>query len=166
MVTPAPTSLLLYSTNPWLKYYLNEEYRGRRHYVWCSEYFDSEMLGRLDYRTLVPPTSTPRAIFEDLKTAVLRGDQHNARIQGWKASLPALAIEWAAAGEISDDAKEEIVFHANGTNPNVWRPLLYVIPAAPVRDRARLVAPAHRAGIGPEYIIEDLHRSEFDILEF
>ena len=28
---------VFYSTNAWVKYYINENYRGGRHYVWCSE---------------------------------------------------------------------------------------------------------------------------------
>jgi hypothetical protein len=31
---------VFYSTNAWLKYFINEHYRGGCHYVWCSEAFD------------------------------------------------------------------------------------------------------------------------------
>ncbi|MFJ2988312.1 hypothetical protein ACIPF8_10625 [Collimonas sp. NPDC087041] len=47
----------------------------------------------------------------------------------------------------------------------LWRPLVYVIPRALVEAKLRLVAPASRASIGKEYIIENLGRNEFDIIE-
>jgi hypothetical protein len=47
----------------------------------------------------------------------------------------------------------------------LWRPLVYVIPRTGVESRLKLVPMHKRAGFGPEYIIEDLRRSEFDLIE-
>ena len=46
-----------------------------------------------------------------------------------------------------------------------WRPLVYVIPRAMVESRLEAVPPKKRASFGPEYIITDLRRHEFDIIE-
>lgn len=46
-----------------------------------------------------------------------------------------------------------------------WRPLLYVIPTNPVTSKIKTVPISQRAGFGSEYIIEDLSRNEFDIVE-
>jgi hypothetical protein len=47
-----------------------------------------------------------------------------------------------------------------------WRPLLYIIPYEAVTSRVQLVPVSQRAGFGNEYIIADLQRSEFDIIEW
>ena len=47
-----------------------------------------------------------------------------------------------------------------------WRPLLYVIPIPTPAARLQLVPIDKRAGFGKEYIITDLKRAEFDLVEF
>ena len=46
-----------------------------------------------------------------------------------------------------------------------WRPLLYLIPRNLVADRLELVPIRERASGEKEYIIRDLRRSEFEIVE-
>lgn len=46
-----------------------------------------------------------------------------------------------------------------------WRPLLYVVPKALVQARIKPVPMALCAGLGNEYIVEDLRRDEFDTIE-
>ncbi len=46
-----------------------------------------------------------------------------------------------------------------------WRPLVYVIPFAPVASRVKAVPRPKRASQEPEFIIEDLAQSEFEIIE-
>jgi len=91
---------------------------------------------------------------------------HNAKIIAQKASLKSLAIKWESLGEISTDQKDEIISMVDMASFNHWRPLLYVIPYDAVRPRAQLVPVSQCAGFGNEYIIADLQRSEFDIIEW
>lgn len=48
----------------------------------------------------------------------------------------------------------------------IWRPVLYVIPRAPIELAGRLHQVPHpdRASYGPELQIDDLHRNEFDLI--
>lgn len=149
-----------------MKYLINEKYRGNVHYVWCSETFDSGTLGLYGSGALVPPTSNPKDIFVDLKKAVDSTDRHNAKINEQISGLTALAVRWEAAREISTRAKDDIIYMVN--EPSYfkhWRPLLYVIPRPLVESRLRPVPAAKCASLGSEYIIEDLQRYEFDLIE-
>jgi len=93
-------------------------------------------------------------------------DSHSAKITAQKASLQALAVQWQANGEITTSQMQEIVFMVTTASIEYWRPLLYVVPRVPVDTRLQLVPIEKRAGFGNEYIIADLIRDEFDLLEF
>lgn len=156
---------LLYSTNVFLKQYLQERYRKDVHYVWCSESFDSRKLSSYSPGALTAPSSNPADIYRELKRDIEGRDMHSAKIAAQKASFIKLAIEWESKGEISVSDRDDIVYMVNNAGFDHWRPLIYVIPRAPVESRLQIV-PAHlRAGFGPEYIIPDLARSEFDLVE-
>ena len=71
-----------------------------------------------------------------------------------------------AAGQISADDQAEITALVGLNNFDNWRPVLYVIARAPVAARLQPVAPAQRAGAGPEFIIPDLAAAEFQTVEF
>ena len=157
--------LLLYSTNPFLKYWIYKRHLGDVHYVWCSEQFDSDALSRYDLGAATPATSNPAEIYRDLKQAQSRPDKHNAKINEQKASLIALAVKWESAGIIDQAAKEDIMYLVTNSPMQNWHPLLYVIPRAPIESRLKPVAASERAGLADEFIIPDLARSEFDIIE-
>lgn len=159
---PSP---LLYSTNVYLKLHIQQCFRGDIHYVWCSEFFDSKTLGRYSPGSLIPPSSNPADIYRQLKSDIERGDQHSSKIAEQKASLTKLAIAWERNGEISPLQRAEIVYMVKNASFNDWRPLVYIIPRQPVDPRVKLVPANKRAGLGMEYIIEDLKRSEFDLIE-
>lgn len=156
---------LLYSTNVFLKQFLQERYRNDLHYVWCSEYFDSRKLGSYASGALVPPSSNPADIYRELKRDVEGRDLHSSKITAQKASFISLAITWEQNGEISSDERDEITYIVNTAGFEMWRPLLYVIPRAPVESRLQLVPISQRAGFGSEHILADLERSEFDMVE-
>ncbi|HKG47614.1 MAG TPA: hypothetical protein VKB02_12845 [Pyrinomonadaceae bacterium] len=82
-----------------------------------------------------------------------------------KLSLKSLAVSWEAAGEINSEEKEEIVYMVDNASFEDWRPLVYVIPRAMVDLRLKVVPANRRASFGPEYILPDLRRHEFDIIE-
>jgi hypothetical protein len=157
---------LLYSTNVFLKLLIQQIYRNDVHYVWCSEYFDSTKLAAYSIGALVAASSNPADIYRDLQRAVQSRDAHNAKIISQKASFISLATTWEMNGEISTTQKDDIIYMVNMADFNLLRPLLYIIPRVSVEPRLQLV-PAHkRAGIGNEYILPDLNRSEFDVIEF
>jgi hypothetical protein len=156
---------LLYSTNVFLKLLIQERFRGDVHYAWCSESFDSSTLPRYSLSSQVAPSSNPADIYRELKNAVQRKDQHSYKINEQKLSLKKLAIDWEATGEIGSDEKEEIVYRVDNAAFDDWRPLIYIIPRALVLSRIQAVPPNNRASFGPEYIVPDLRRSEFDVIE-
>lgn len=80
------------------------------HYVWCSESFDSQTLGTYASGSLVPPTSNPKDIYEDLKKAVQRVDKHNSKITQQIAGLSARAVQWEADGGSSRRPKRMTFF--------------------------------------------------------
>lgn len=161
------SSLLLYSTNSYMKYLINERYRADIHHVWCSESFDSAALGSYTSGALVPPSSNPKDIFLDLQKAVRATDTHNAKIKEQISGLSALAVTWEKAGLISSTAKDDIVYMVNeAAFFKHWRPLLYVIPRATIAAARIVEVPAAKcASLGREYIISDLRRDEFDLIE-
>lgn len=156
---------LLYSTNVLLKLLIQERFRGDVHYVWCSESFDSQTVGRYSLLSQVAPSSNPADIYRELKSAVQRNDQHCHKINEQKMSFKSLAVAWATAGEISVEEKDEIIYMVDNATFDNWRPLVYVIPRAMVESRLQVVPVNLRASFGQEYIINDLLRHEFDIIE-
>jgi hypothetical protein len=75
-------SAILYSTNVFLKLFIQQEYRHDIHYVWCSELFDSAKAPFYSRGSLIPPTSNPLDIYRDLQEAVRRQDRHNSCSRG------------------------------------------------------------------------------------
>jgi hypothetical protein len=157
--------LILYSTNVFLKQYIQSTYRRDSHYVWCSEAFDSATVGRYKPGALVPASSNPANIYRQLTQDVKTNDRHSAKINEQKASFIRLAHLWEANGEITSDDRDDIIFMVNNAGFDYWRPLVYVIPYNNVSSRLQTVPMSKRAGLGLEYIIPDLQRSEFDLIE-
>jgi hypothetical protein len=155
----------LYSTNTFLKYRIIENYRGRVHHVWASEHCDPKHAPSYSEASLVPPSSSPAEIYRELKRDVTAQDFHSAKITAQRVSLKRLAIKWEKTGEITKEEKTDIIYRVDHAPFEQWRPLLFVIPRGPVEHRLRLVPIKERAGFGPEYIIPDLIKSEFAIVE-
>ena len=161
------TPILLYSTNTFMKFLIQQKYMKDIHYVWCSEIFDSNTLGSYVSNSLVAPTSNPKDIYLDLKKAVEKVDKHNSKIKEQISSLSARAVHWEAAGLITEAEKNDIVYMVNEPSFfGYWRPLLYVIPVSAVLSPRLKPVPAHLcASLGAEYIIDDLKGDEFHIIE-
>jgi hypothetical protein len=161
------SSHFLYSTNPFMKKLIQEIYRGDSHYVWCGENFDAGTIGKYSANSLVAPSSNPADIYDDLRKAVQNNDKHCSKIKEQTASLSKLAIEWEKKGEISSQDKQDIIYMLKHQSINHWRPVLYVIPRHIIaKSRIQVVSMKNRASVGVEYIIKDLKRCEFDLIEF
>jgi hypothetical protein len=123
-------------------------------------------VGAYNAGALLPPSSNPADLYRDLRAAVDRTDVHNAKIAEQKVSLVARAAEWEAAGDITTAQLDDIIYTVQHADFRYWRPLVYVIPCTPAVTARLESVPAHRrAGLGPEYIVPDLQRAEFDLLE-
>ena len=155
----------LYSTHTFLKQHICLRYRSDLHYVWCSEDFDSAKVAAYAPGSLLPPSSNPASIYRNLVADVVRGDMHSDKIRSQQASLIKLAIQWEAKGEISRQDKVDIAYMVKNAPISNWRPLIFVIHRAAVQSRLQLVPMNKRAGLADEFIIPDLHRSEFDMIE-
>ena len=156
---------LLYATYTDMKFRIQRDYRDDVHYVWCSEHFDAQTLGKYARGARTAPSSDPAAIYRRLAEDVEKSDLHSAKITSQRATLEKLAIDWAASGKISDDEKQEIIYLVNHAQIADWRPLLFIIPRHLVTGRLELVPMAQRASPEKEYIIRDLKRFEFEIIE-
>jgi len=156
---------ILYSTNVYLKLLIQERYFNNKHYIWCSEYFDSNTAPTYSFSTLVAPSSNPASIYRELQRDVNGKDKHSAKITSQKASFVSRAIESHTEGQITEEVKEEIIYMVNDAPFEYWRPLLYVVSTELIKDRIILVPISQRAGFGYEYIAKDLNRNEFDIVE-
>ena len=158
---------ILYSTNPSYAYDVGMRYRGGKFFVWCGEEFDSRHVARASGASLVAASSDPRTIYEQLAHAVTSEDHHDSRIKGYRRTFKRLAAEWASNGLITAAQRAEIEAVVKMQSWTIWRPLLYVIPRAPIESRGGLVtvAPGRRAAAGIELQIMDLDHSEFDKIE-
>lgn len=115
----------------------------------------------------MPRSSNPADIYRDLKTDIKDRDSHSAKINEQKVRLESLALDWYTSGEIDKEQRDDILYMVKNASFEDWHPLLYIIPYEGVKDRLITVPPKNRANpMEPEYIIEDLKRSEFDIIEF
>jgi hypothetical protein len=157
---------ILYSTNTRMKLLIAEKYRKDVHYAWCGDCFDSSKVGAYSMQALTAPSSDPCAIYKQLSLDVQRSDKHSSKIKEQKLSLAKLAVDWKTKGEISTEDEEEIIYMMEHSDFSYWKPLLYVI-SRPSIDPARIksVPIGSRASFGAEYIISDLQRGEFDIVE-
>ena len=155
----------LYSAVPFLKYHIYTEYLNDRHYVWCGETFD--LRGRLRPKSTLPapPSSNPAEICEQVRKAIVGHDRHDHRIVGWRTSLLAHLARWESDGTIPTAGVQELTYMLEHGDLDLWRPLVYVIDRSAVAARMKLVPMALRAGLRPEYIVEDLEGMEFDVLE-
>lgn len=165
VVVVSSPPLLLWSTNTHLKYRIQKEFFGDKHYVWCSPVFSAAALGRYDIGANQPPSSDPFSIYRELRDAVGRTDSGCAKIISQKKVLRALAVELHGEGKISEAAMKEIVAMVKTADFSDWRPLIYTIPFSPVANRVLSVPRGQRASHEPEYIVRDLDRGEFQIIE-
>jgi len=156
---------ILYSTNTWLAYMIAQRYYKSEHYVWCTPFFDPRRNGGRD--AAVPPTSSPFEVYCSLAEEVSRRDRHSKKIEENRVGILRGANAKKQAGVIDDVQEKDIVSIVSQAEIPDFRPLMYVIPYSVVVDRMReppLEDKAHP--LSAEYVIDQLPRDLFDVIEF
>lgn len=157
------TPLVLYSTNTWLAYMISKRYYKDEHYIWCTPYFDPKN----NHDSAVPPTSSPLETYRRLAEEVSHGDKHSQKIKENKAGILRGANAKKMAGIINENQEKEIVSIVDLAEQRDFHPLLYVIPYSLVADKLIEPSPEDKAHpLSAEYIINNLDRSLFDVLDF
>lgn len=160
-----PSPLLLWSTNPRLKYFIHQRFYDDVHYVWCSATFEAAVQNKYVLGSLQPPSSDPKSIYRTLRAACDGRDDHDPKIDAVKKSLLAVASKNHSNGSMSKDDLTELAAIVNTATYRDWEPLIYVIPYQAVSSRVVNVPREERASHAPEFRITDLKRSEFEIIE-
>lgn len=160
-----PDPLVLYSANTQLAYRINEHFYGQIHFVWCSAFFSAPSPRSIDME--MPPSSTPCDICRNYLEDISRHDLHSRGLQDNRAGLQRGLKAKLAEGVITEKQYRELKKIIGKSALNEFRPFLYVIPFEGVRDLAEPVPPLQRAHpFSPEYKIERLPRSRFDVLDW
>jgi hypothetical protein len=158
---------LLYSCNPFVAFDICMKYRGEIFYAWCSEHLDAMIAPGISSAHFIPNNSRPLWIYNYVRDAAHAEDQGNAKIRNYRKTFRSLARDWFARGEITQAQRDEIIESVKPGSWRIWRPVIYVIPRAPIESTSRrlILAPRpSRAAYGEEYIISDLRRDEFDVV--
>lgn len=114
----------------------------------------------------VPPTSSPKQIYRNLREEVDAGDWHSAKISQNRSGIQRGADVKLKAGIIDLAQHREILEIAVAAQARDFRPILFVIPAAPILSLLNPVAVNKRASLlSEEYIVESLPRHLFDAVE-
>lgn len=157
--------LILYSVCTFLAYNIAKKYYEDQHFVWCSPFFSEGAATSYQYTN--PPTSSPARIYQDLAMGVARDDRHNARIQQNRIGLAKGAVIKHKAGVINSPQKKEILAIVQQAATPMFRPLIYVIPFLTVHELVKQVPVSDRANpLSAEYVIEELPRCHFDVIDF
>lgn len=160
-----PEPLILYSANTQLAYRINEHFYQQTHYVWCNPFFSATSTRAIDVQ--MPPSSTPcdicRTYLEDIARRDLNSHNLERNRSGLQKGMKFKLRERVITEEQHQELKEIVAKAAL----DEFRPLLYIIPFEGVQDLARPAPRRQRAHpFSPEYVIERLPRSRFDVLEW
>lgn len=155
---------IYYSCSTWIAYEISQYFYGEIHYAWCTPYFDPP--SRLNPYNSVPPSSNPRAFYWGLMKDVDALDLHSSRVDNVRAGIQRGAFSRLNEGMIGTSQYREILKLIRRAHPANFKPLMLVIPAAPVAALLKSVSVTQRASLfSEEYIIKKLPRSLFDAIE-
>ncbi|MQA21056.1 hypothetical protein [Rugamonas rivuli] len=155
---------IYYSCVTLIAYEISQWFYNEIHYVWCTPYFDPP--SRLNPYNSVPPSSNPRALYWSLMKDVEALDLHSSRINTVRAGIQRGAASRLHQGMIGASQYREILKLIRLAQPANFKPLMLVIPGAPVTAMLNAVTVAQRASLfSEEYIIESLPRNLFDAIE-
>lgn len=165
-------AVVLYSVQSALAFYINEEYYNKKHYAWCSPFFDYRTESR---RTpAVPYTSNPKDIYNKLKENISIIDRHYNRseiernVMGLLRGAQIMREKERITESTYLDIKSIIKTSQDGLNiKEYFRPLLYVIPYKLNENLIKSVSVEDRAlPFSSEYIIEELPSGNFSIIDY
>ena len=158
---------ILYSTNTFIAHDIAMKYRGGKHFVWCCEYYDSRSAPALSAAGQIAPSSNPKRIYDTLHEEKEWEDGHSELIRNYRKTFKRLAKIWVDDKSITVEQSNEIIATIKSSSAKIWRPLLFVIPKAPIEAAGRLITVPRqkRAAYGPELQIVDLMPHEFDVIE-
>jgi hypothetical protein len=153
--------LLLYSTATRLAYSVAQRYFGELHYVWCAPRDDPD-----PHAFHNPPSSNPILLYRTYERDIAGGDEHSAVIAANRRGIIRGAVAKEAQGMIDRPTRELIEAVAKQAPLPDFKPLLFVIPYAKVANRVKPAGIDDRARpMAQEFIIEELPRSSFDVLD-
>ena len=156
-------SLLLYSTNSWMTFALNEQHYGGQHWVWCSPFFRPKAGV---FPNAMPPSAIPGEIYDGYYKDIKGDDGHSIYIPKNKAGLIKGVKAKRDQGIITVERAAELIAAIKAAKPRDFRPLLYVIPFSAVQDIAEEVPLRERAHpLSVEYRIKTLSNKLFDAIE-
>jgi hypothetical protein len=153
--------LVLYSTITQLAYSLGQKYYRGLHYVWCAP---CPEVDRFALRN--PASSDPLSIYWRLLRDIEDGDEHSLQIDGNRRGLLFGASIKEQQGVIDQLTRQRIEAVVTRAPIRDFSPLLLVIPYASVSGIVKPadITAAARA-TSEEYIIDELPRSCFDVLQ-
>lgn len=158
--------LLLYSTNSYLAYSINEQYYGGLHYAWCSPYFHKDAV--LPLQAQMVPSSTPAAIYLEFTQGIKAGDLHCQKVKLNRDGLKTGAKASLKSHRISPAQFKDIIWTIENAQLADFRPVVYVIPFN--KEVMKLIHTLHVSAkahpFSPEYLIKELPRKLFDVIEW
>src|SRR6266849_6203131 len=156
--------LLLYSVVTSVAFRINEQFYRSTHYAWCAPYFDMRrnQVGGIGKS---PPSSNPFELYASFLRDARAGDLHSALIRQNKDGILRGASVRCAKGYMTEERRNEIARIIDLTVASDYTPLIYVIPTHGLETLIKPVEIRNRAHqLSPEFILEDLPRSKFDII--
>jgi hypothetical protein len=152
---------VLYSATTRLAYSIAEQFYGGVHYVWCAPYRRPD-----PFAVGIPASSNPLEIYWSYHKAVKSGDGHSFYIAANRRGIAFGATARHQTGIVDAKTRDRIQLIAEKAPITDFKPLLFVIPYALVKNvlKEAAVDEAARAS-SVEYIIENLQRSDFDVLD-
>ena len=158
-------NLIFYSINSYLAHYISSCFY-KEHYVWCSPIFDRDSLDEYNKWKRIPVSSSPYHIYKTLCEEIESEDLHSSKIQQNKNGLLKGATEKLSSGVIDQDDFARISKMIELAGIHDFRPLIFLIPAEKVISKLKQVAVDKTANpLSVEYLICDLKKSEFEIIE-
>jgi hypothetical protein len=174
----APTTYkgrsLVFSTNSWLAYKISEEYYDGEHCVWCSPILgnlgnDLHAESSIDQPVI---SGNPFRLYCELLTESQGGDAGSPAIMEERTKICARAAAKQKLGEISKEVEGEIYEVVGDSEPGDFRPVIYVIPYALVKEQAKRISSQGGTALGRSnrlsdtLLIEKLQRGYFDVIEY
>lgn len=150
--------MLLYSINTEIAFRIQRTYYNNKHYVWCTN--------RYNHGISQPASSNPMSIATSFLRDIISRDNHSAIIKQNRDGLKRGAMLKRQSHIITEEQEAEIITLVNQADFDQFLPLLYVIPFEGVKTICEEVDSGRKAAShSVEYIIQELPRSSFEIVE-